>query len=372
MDGRHDPFSRSDRRPAIRSGTWLWTRRALSWGVLLAAGWVFWAKALPDAYRSMRTGCEEHARPNQCSMLLLLARYTGDDAGPLYYHRGLARYRRGNSGSAVKDFRRAAVAGHSGIYLDYYLGRALYEDDAHEAAGAAFTRALEAGANDRARIWRGWARLEFDRAGAVEDFDRVEAGTKAEEFREWIHRGRGQALSRLGRDREAIADLERAVEIAPEVARAWSDYSWTLRKLGRFEDALAAADKAIALSKNYRWANILRGDALVKLKRYEEAIEVFDRAIEENFWSHSSHAAKTEALIELGRPEEALIVSELTAERHFLDMEDLILRLRAQCALGQRREARNTVRRLLADYPSVGWLARDLPLRSGQVCDVRR
>lgn len=96
-------------------------------------------------------------------------------------------------------------------------------------------------------------------------------------FAAWLNRG--VALDRLGRYPEAIASFERALRLRPEVESLWYNRGTVLGKLGRHGEAVASFERAIRLKGNFAeaWSN--RGTSLVKLGRYPEAIASFDRAV---------------------------------------------------------------------------------------------
>lgn len=96
-------------------------------------------------------------------------------------------------------------------------------------------------------------------------------------FAAWLNRG--VALDRLGRYPEAIASFERALRLKPDAASLWYNRGTVLGKLGRYGEAVVSFERTLRLKANdaEAWSN--RGTALVQLARYSEAIASFDRAI---------------------------------------------------------------------------------------------
>ena len=117
---------------------------------------------------------------------------------------------------------------------------------------------------------------------------------------------RGLAKSEIGRDEEALADLDEAIRLDPEFAAAWNNRGSAKSEIGRHEEALADLDNAIRLDSTKATAWYNRGSAKNALGRYEEALEDLDNAIRLDpelavAWSNRGLAKS-----EIGRDEEAL------------------------------------------------------------------
>ena len=65
----------------------------------------------------------------------------------------------------------------------------------------------------------------------------------------------------------ALELIDRAIEIKPDYAEAWSNRGNALSDLKRYEEALANCDKAIEIKPDFIQAWICRGNALHNLKR---------------------------------------------------------------------------------------------------------
>ena len=120
------------------------------------------------------------------------------------------------------------------------------------------------------------------------------------------YNGRGSGKNELGRNEEAFADLDEAIRLDPELAAAWNNRGSVKSGLGRHEEALEDLDNAIRLdsTKAIVWSN--RGSAKNELGRYEETLADLDEAIRLDpeyaiAWSNRGSAKN-----ELGRYEEAL------------------------------------------------------------------
>jgi len=91
------------------------------------------------------------------------------------------------------------------------------------------------------------------------------------------HTLRGAALTELGRYPEALAELERAVEVDPDLALVWHELGYAAWKLGDRNRALLALDRAFALEPHTDTLK-LRGQVLREAGRYQAAEVAFEGA----------------------------------------------------------------------------------------------
>jgi len=97
-----------------------------------------------------------------------------------------------------------------------------------------------------------------------------------------IHYNRGTAYSILGNYARAISDYDRAIEITPNYASAYSNRGMAYSELGNQRQALSDFDRAIEIDPEYAEAYINRGATYGKLGDQKHAISDYDRAIEIN------------------------------------------------------------------------------------------
>jgi len=71
----------------------------------------------------------------------------------------------------------------------------------------------------------------------------------------------------MERHDEALADLNRAIELDPNQTRAIADRGETYRITGRYDEALADFNRAIELDSDYAWAIGSRGHTYRMMKR---------------------------------------------------------------------------------------------------------
>lgn len=85
------------------------------------------------------------------------------------------------------------------------------------------------------------------------------------------------ALGRLHRYEEALASLDRALELNVQNANASVMHATSLVFLERYEQALVSAGKALAVDPKHARMLWLRGILLVSCGRLEEALVSFDK-----------------------------------------------------------------------------------------------
>jgi tetratricopeptide (TPR) repeat protein len=95
----------------------------------------------------------------------------------------------------------------------------------------------------------------------------------------FAHINRGNALEKLGRFADALADYDIAITQYPGAVAAHVNRAAVLLRLHRHDAALDSADQAILLRPDFAEAHINRGNVLHDLARLDEALASFDRAI---------------------------------------------------------------------------------------------
>jgi len=104
----------------------------------------------------------------------------------------------------------------------------------------------------------------------------------------------GTNLYQLGDLDSSLPLLEKAVEIAPDVAEAWSNYGNVLKLKGQYEKALVAYKKSVKLKPDGYTDNLCNiGGVLYDMGRFDEAEEYLLKAV--NLGAH-----KAECLNNLG------------------------------------------------------------------------
>lgn len=99
-------------------------------------------------------------------------------------------------------------------------------------------------------------------------------------------RGRGNALSSLGKYNESIQAFDRAIELNSEKAPyAWTGKGDALLASGRHDEAVEAYDNALNLYPEYADAGIARaqkgrGDSLARLGKQDDALAAYSASVE--------------------------------------------------------------------------------------------
>ena len=121
---------------------------------------------------------------------------------------------------------------------------------------------------------------------------------------EWADKG--YSLSSLGRETEAMACYERALEIDPSHVLAWNNKGAGLMELGRKEEAFACFDRALEIDPRepLAWSN--KGSAFITLGRWDDGIACFERALEIDRKNPVTWHNKGRALSDGDRKEEAI------------------------------------------------------------------
>jgi tetratricopeptide (TPR) repeat protein len=106
-------------------------------------------------------------------------------------------------------------------------------------------------------------------ARAEEVFREVAASApSAEPWIEWA-----QALLSLGRPRDALAPLERAIELAPNSDRAWRALADAQIFTGQYPEALQASERALAINEQDCRNWLVKANALFGGRHFEQALE---------------------------------------------------------------------------------------------------
>lgn len=94
---------------------------------------------------------------------------------------------------------------------------------------------------------------------------------------------RGRVYQKVKRCDEALADLDRAVELSPEEVWVIGQRAYLHGMLERYDEALADLGRILELDPAYAWALAYRGYVRGQMGRNEEALADLDRALKLNF-----------------------------------------------------------------------------------------
>ena len=116
----------------------------------------------------------------------------------------------------------------------------------------------------------------------------------------------GTRLLEIGRTQEAIANFQKALQIAPDYANGHNNLGKALLQAGRTEESLAHLRRALELDPNYATAYNNLGNTLLQMGRVQEAIDQYKKASEIAPYYIQAYNNLGAALLQVGRVEESL------------------------------------------------------------------
>jgi tetratricopeptide (TPR) repeat protein len=120
------------------------------------------------------------------------------------------------------------------------------------------------------------------------------------------HNNLGAALSRAGRQREAMGHFEQALRLKPDSAEAHYNLGGALMGQGRLQEAIGHYEQALRIRVRYAEAHNNLGVAFVQLGRVQEAIAHFEQALRINPDYAEAHCNLGNALREQGQIPQAI------------------------------------------------------------------
>ena len=175
----------------------------------------------------------------------------------------------------------------------------------YERAIAYLTQAIEAGDLNRANLalayhYRGAEYLKTKRYDeAIADLDKaIELDGKLAT----AYSDRGVAWRRKGDDARAVADYSEAIRLWPNWHGYYLNRGLALAALGRNEEAIADYDKALFYKPDLADVFIARGDARLQQGRNEDALADYRKAIRERAGILKEYPSLNEKLARLGSP----------------------------------------------------------------------
>ncbi len=157
------------------------------------------------------------------------------------------------------------------------------------------------------------------------------------------HNNLGLESLQKGKVDEAIAHLQKAVEIQPRLAEAQTGVGYALLKKGEAKEAGSHFQRALELQPRSAEAQAGLANALCKQGQIDEAVARWHKALEINPDYAEAHANLGDALSQQGRGSEAIIQYQ---ELVTLEPGDA----HAQFSLGRALEAAGRIREAIAHY----------------------
>jgi len=240
------------------------------------------------------------------------------------------------------------VGGQMAALVHFVSGIIHYEAGDYEEAIRRFTSALAGGewvediiGQDVLFFYRGTAQAFLSQyEQAIADFDRA---IQLDPQDAKAYSNRGAAYADLGQYEQAIADFDQAIQINPQYAEVYTNRGAAYAGLGQYEQAITDYDRAIQLDPQYAEAYYNRGVAYADLSRYEQAIADYDRAIQINPQDAEAYYNRGVAHYKLGQYEEAIADYDRAIQINPQLAEAYSNRGAAYADLGQHEQA-------IADY----------------------
>jgi tetratricopeptide (TPR) repeat protein len=142
--------------------------------------------------------------------------------------------------------------------------------------------------------------------------------------------------------RQASAEYERAVALAPGNAQVLSRFGPFSVFMGRTDAGIAASRHAVTLDPLNPWSHYRLGSGLFFARRYAESVAAFDEVLALNNQDPSAYATRGISYYELGDFEKARVSCEFDSDQW---VNQLCLAL-AYNKLGRRADADAVIRKL--------------------------
>jgi protein O-GlcNAc transferase len=112
--------------------------------------------------------------------------------------------------------------------------------------------------------------------------------------------------SAQGLDREALATLHQAVQVAPQLADTHLNFGLILQKIDRQEDALAAVNRALRLAPTSAYAWFVHGNLLQAMRQPLDAVNSYGKAVELAPGLAAAWLNRSNAFLKTHQPAQAL------------------------------------------------------------------
>jgi tetratricopeptide (TPR) repeat protein len=204
--------------------------------------------------------------------------------------KALFHLERGRNAPVLIDDPVLAVITELGRSAELYQVRAAqaFQEGRYATAADFYRRAAELDPTDFGPYLALSQSLELmgDLEGAIASLEEaLRLGTTGDEATDAVERGQihnalGRLLVLVGREAEAMASLERAIELQPEWGESRVRLGNALARARRFEEAVTHFDWVLERAPGHVPTLLSRGSALMNLGRRAEALADFRRAVE--------------------------------------------------------------------------------------------
>src|SRR5262249_21168731 len=186
----------------------------------------------------------------------------------------------------------------------------------------------------------------------------VNRAIELDEKYDWALAQRGETYRLMGWYEQALADLTRAIELDEKYAWALAQRGETYRLMGWYEQALADLTRAIELDEKYAWALAQRGLTYRLMEQYEQALADSIRAVELDAEETTAQLSIIACYRKLGMMEEYRRQREIA--RVIIEKESIYIRACFAAVCGDIENTLALLRRALeGKEESIEWAMMD-------------
>jgi len=216
--------------------------------------------------------------------------------------------------------------------------------------------------------------LSWQRTWVYQSEETLWTDTLAKNSNSWLgYNDLGTALVQMGRIDEAIAQLQKAVEINPNYVEAHNNLGDALLQKGQVDEAMGQYQKALEIDPNFADAHNNLGIVLLKKGQVDEAMAQYQKALEIKPNNASAHYNLGNVLLQKGQVDEAIIqyqraleIKPTDAEAHYNLGNALFKKGRMDEAIAQYQKALEIDPNFAEVYYNLG----NVLLQKGQVDDA--
>ena len=282
---------------------------------------------MPATFRTVSSACLTLALLHIAATQTIALPQPTQNAAPKtaeeFNQRGEERYESGEFDDALADFNQAlkldpklavAVSNRAWVFFEQDdLPTALSGFDDALLLDRTLTRAHEG----RASVLMEQGKLEE----AISSFSKAIVNCSDKDQAAGYYNDRAICFHQKGDNEEALADLDRALKKSPDYALAHSNKGDILRILGRYKESIAALRKAIKLDKQDPEFYYLLGQTYDAQKEFEASVDAYAAAIARDDENSAYYRGRATANQRLGRTTAAVKDLERAIE---LDPEDSV------------------------------------------------
>ncbi len=117
---------------------------------------------------------------------------------------------------------------------------------------------------------------------------------------------KAQRAQAANQTESAVADYQRILQLAPELAPAYNNLGRLFYNLGRFPEAITTLKKGLSLAPDMPPAQVMLGASYVQLKQFSEALSPLEAGVKAMPDDRFAHVTLAQTLIGLNRQREAI------------------------------------------------------------------